>query len=107
MKMDDPQRPTSLLARRDNFVQSDFISINLDPQHDRLSGNAFTINPANVQVDTVLYNDIGEDPSWDGVWDSAAKIVADGWVIEVRIPFSQLRFPEKAVPRPDVTSRMT
>jgi hypothetical protein len=97
MKMDDPQRPTALLARRDNLPQSDFISINLDPQLDRLSGNAFTINPANVQVDTVLYNDIGEDPSWDGVWDSATKIVPDGWQLEVRIPFSQLRFPDKPV----------
>jgi hypothetical protein len=97
MKMVDPQPPTSLLARRDNFTQSDFISLNLDPQHDRLSGNAFTINPANVQVDTVLYNDIGEDPSWDGVWDSATKIVSDGWQLEVRIPFSQLRFPDKPV----------
>jgi hypothetical protein len=48
-----------------------------------------------VQVDTVLYNDIGEDPSWDGVWDSATKIVSDGWQLEVRIPFSQLRFPDK------------
>ena len=97
MKMDDPQPPTALLARRDNLPQSDFISINLDPQLDRLSGNAFTINPANVQVDTVLYNDIGEDPSWDGVWDSATKIVPGGWQLEVRIPYSQLRIPERPV----------
>lgn len=97
LKMDDPQRPTTQLARRDSFTQSDFISINLDPQLDRLSGNAFTINPSNVQVDTVLYNDIGEDPSWDGVWESATKIVPDGWQLEVRIPFSQLRFPDKPV----------
>ena len=97
MKMVDPQRPSAVLARRDNFVQSDFISINLDPQFDRLSGNAFTLTPSNEQIDTVLYNDIGEDPSWDGVWDSATKIVPDGWVAEIRIPFSQLRFPEKAV----------
>jgi Domain of unknown function (DUF5916)/Carbohydrate family 9 binding domain-like len=97
MKMVDPQRPSALLARRDNFVQSDFISLNLDPQLDRLSGNAFTLTPSNEQIDTVLYNDIGEDPSWDGVWDSATKIVSDGWVAEIRIPFSQLRFPEKAV----------
>jgi hypothetical protein len=86
-----------LLFRRDNFAQADFISINLDPQLDRLSGNAFTIFPSNVQGDTVLYNDIGEDPSWDGVWDSATKIVPGGWQLEVRIPFSQLRFPEKPV----------
>src|SRR4051812_13269319 len=97
LKMDDPKPPTSLLARRDNFTQSDFVSINLDPQLDRLSGNAFTVFPSNVQGDTVLYNDIGEDPSWDGVWDSATKIVSGGWQLEVRIPFSQLRFPEKPV----------
>ena len=97
VKMTDPQKPTGLLARRDNFVQSDFLSINLDPRHDHLSGNAFTVQPAGVQVDTILYNDIGEDPSWDGVWDSAMKIVPDGWVAEVRIPYSQLRFPDKPV----------
>ncbi|HEX9160576.1 MAG TPA: DUF5916 domain-containing protein, partial [Thermoanaerobaculia bacterium] len=98
MKMDDPAKPTSLLARRDTFNNSDFISINLDPQLDRLSGNAFTVTPDNVQVDTVLYNDIGEDGSWDGVWESATKVIPGaGWTLEVRIPFSQLRFPEKPV----------
>lgn len=94
-KMTDPQRPSSLLYRRDTFGNFDFLSINLDPQLDRLSGNAFTVTPANEQGDTVLYNDIGEDGSWDGVWESTAKIVPDGWVAEVRIPFSQLRFPDK------------
>jgi len=96
-KMEDPERPTGILARRDTFTQADFLSINLDPQLDRLSGNAFTISPSNVQVDTVLYNDIGEDGTWDGVWDSATKIVADGWIAEVRIPYSQLRFHDKPV----------
>jgi uncharacterized protein DUF5916/cellulose/xylan binding protein with CBM9 domain len=97
MKMDDPKPPTARLFRRDTFGQTDFISINLDPQLDRLSGNAFTLGPANTQVDTVLYNDIGEDGSWDGVWESSTKIVPDGWIAEVRIPFSQLRFPDKPV----------
>lgn len=94
-KMDDPHRPTALLVRRDSFVQSDFLSINIDSQHDRLSGNAFTITPAGVQIDTILYNDIGEDGSWDGVWEVAVEMVPDGWIAEVRVPFSQLRFPEK------------
>jgi len=94
-KMTDPSPPTALLARRDSFTQSDFISINIDPLKDRLSGNAFTLSPANVQVDSVLYNDIGEDATWDGVWDSAVKLVPDGWTAEVRIPYSQLRFPDK------------
>jgi hypothetical protein len=94
-KMTDPGRPTALLARRDSFTQSDFLSFNIDSQHDRLSGAAFTINPAGVQVDSILYNDIGEDTSWDAVWDSHVRIVPDGWIAELRIPFSQLRFPDK------------
>ncbi|MDP9360418.1 MAG: carbohydrate binding family 9 domain-containing protein, partial [Acidobacteriota bacterium] len=97
-KMTDPRQPTEVLVRRDTFsMQSDFLSINIDPQHDRLSGAAFTITPANVQIDSILFNDIGEDGSWDGVWDSAVKIVPDGWAAEVRVPFSQLRFPDKPV----------
>ncbi|MFZ2491928.1 MAG: DUF5916 domain-containing protein [Thermoanaerobaculia bacterium] len=93
--LEDPQRPIAQLVRRDTMSQSDFLSINLDPQHDRLSGSAFTITPANVQIDSVLYNDIGEDGSWDGVWESATKIVANGWAAEVRVPYSQLRFAHK------------
>ena len=96
-KMFDPRKPTTILLRRDTFGQFDFLSINLDTQHDRLSGNAFTITPAGEQSDTVLYNDIGEDGSWDGVWESATKITPEGWQAEVRIPFSQLRFPDKPV----------
>jgi hypothetical protein len=98
IKVTDPEKPTAPLARRDNFNgQSDFLSINIDSRHDRLSGAAFTITPSNVQIDSILYNDIGEDGSWDGVWDSAVKMVPGGWIAEVRVPFSQLRFPDKPV----------
>jgi Domain of unknown function (DUF5916)/Carbohydrate family 9 binding domain-like len=97
LKADDPQPPTALLVRRDSFVPSDFFSINIDPQHDRLSGSAFTVTPSNVQIDSILYNDINEDITWDGVWSSATKAVPDGWIAEVRVPFSQLRFPDKPV----------
>jgi hypothetical protein len=96
-KVEDPHPPTALLVRRDSFTPSDFLSFNIDPQLDRLSGAAFTVTPTNVKIDSILYNDIGEDISWDGVWDSATKVVADGWIAEMRIPFSQLRFPDKPV----------
>jgi hypothetical protein len=69
--MEDPGPPTALLARRDSFGTSDFLSINIDSQHDRLSGAAFTVYPTNTQLDSILYNDIGEDVSWDAVWESA------------------------------------
>lgn len=96
-RMWDPQPPNPRLVRRDTFSDIDFLSINLDPMLDRRSGNAFTLTPSNVQLDSVLFNDIGEDGSWDGVWSSATKILPDGWVAEVRIPYSQLRFADKPV----------
>jgi len=94
--MEDPGKPTALLTRRDSFVTTDFLSINIDSQHDRLGGAAFTVYPSNTQLDSILFNDIGEDVSWDAVWESATKVVANGWVTEIRVPFSQLRFPDQA-----------
>src|SRR5437016_8659529 len=97
MQIDDTHHPSAILARRDSFVDTDFVSLNIDSQHDRLSGSAFTVYPSGTQVDSILFNDIGEDVSWDAVWDSATRVVDSGWIAEVRVPFSQLRFPEKPV----------
>ena len=93
--MYDTKPVTAFLFRRDNNPESDWFRIYIDSQHDRLSGAEFWVNPMNVQLDGILYNDIYDDWSWDAVWLSAAKIVKDGWVAEVRIPYSQLRFPDQ------------
>ena len=96
--MEDDGKPTPLLARRDSDLNNgDYIRISIDSQHDRLNGAAFVISASNVQMDMILYNDIYNDNSWDAVWDSAAKIVANGWTAEARIPYSQLRFPDRDV----------
>lgn len=96
-RMDDSKPVTTLLGRRDTDLQSDWLGIYIDSQLDGLSGAAFWVNPSNVQVDMNLYNDIYNDWGWDAVWPSAAKIGASGWTAEVRIPYSQLRFPKKDV----------
>ncbi|HUP62973.1 MAG TPA: DUF5916 domain-containing protein [Thermoanaerobaculia bacterium] len=96
--MEDDSKVTPLLARRDTDLNNgDYIRISIDSQQDRLNGAAFVINASNVQMDMILYNDIYDDISWDAVWDSAVKIGEKGWVAEVRIPYSQLRFPDKPV----------
>ncbi|HYC61963.1 MAG TPA: DUF5916 domain-containing protein, partial [Thermoanaerobaculia bacterium] len=97
-RMEDTQPATPLLARRDSDLNNgDYIRISIDSQQDRLNGAAFVVNASNVQMDMILYNDIYDDISWDAVWSSAAKINATGWTAEVRVPYSQLRFPAKAV----------
>jgi len=94
-RMDDTKPVTTLLGRRDTNVESDWFRIYIDAQHDRLTGASFWVNPSNVQLDKALYNDIYDDRSWDAVWKSAARIVPGGWVAEVKIPYSQLRFPDR------------
>ena len=90
-----PDSIISLLSRRDVRTQSEQLKIMIDSYHDRRTGYEFCVNPAGVKRDFYVYNDNNEDPSWDAVWDVATKIDSVGWVAEFRIPFSQLRFPNK------------
>lgn len=91
----DSAPPTSGLGRRDSDVESDWFRVYLDPHLDRRSGASFWVNPANVQIDMILYNDTSSDRNWDGVWSSATRIADDRWYVEMRVPFSQLRFPAR------------
>lgn len=94
-RLEDSQKVTTLLGRRDSQLESDWFRIYLDPHLDRRSGASFWVNPSNVQFDMVLYNDNWDAPDWDAVWESATSITPAGWIAEVRIPYSQLRFPDR------------
>lgn len=79
------------IHRRDQDSPSDWFGIYLDSLHDHRSGYAFFVNAGGVQRDAALYNDTGQDFSWDGVWESAVEVDAKGWTCEVKIPLSLLR----------------
>jgi hypothetical protein len=92
----EPSKIVARLARRDDDIISDVISIRLDTYHDHQSDFEFTINAAGVKVDIVQYNDgRDEDVSWDVVWDVQTMINDNGWVAEVKIPYKALRFPQQ------------
>jgi hypothetical protein len=52
----------------------------------------FEVSAAGVQNDEIIYNDTWMDDSWDAVWLSAVHHDDEGWSVEMRIPFSELRF---------------
>jgi hypothetical protein len=93
----EPRRIARQLSRRDDIVEADSFSLYLDPHHDHRTGAMFQVSAAGVQRDAVLYDDNFENPAWDAVWESAVAIDGDGWAVEMRIPFSQLRYPAAAV----------
>ncbi|MGA2261335.1 MAG: DUF5916 domain-containing protein [Acidobacteriota bacterium] len=89
----EPKKIRRGLTRRDDSeIDADWISIYLDPRHDHLTGAHFQVTSAGSLSDSVIYNDTFEDSSWDAVWDAKVTVDAQGWVAEIRIPFSQLRF---------------
>jgi hypothetical protein len=93
----DPSGIVGRLGRRDGFTPSDFFSAEIDSYHDHRTVFSFTVNPAGVRSDEVMTNDGPHgDMSWDPVWEVATRIDSLGWVAELRIPFSQLRFSSAA-----------
>lgn len=91
----EPKGIVGLLGRRDSFVDSDWFFFAVDPYFDRRSGFMFGVNPSGSIVDEVLYNDVSEDETWDGIWEAKSALTASGWSVEMKIPFNQLRFPKK------------
>ncbi len=83
------------LARRDVDINADIFYVFLDPYHDLRTGFYFGVNAAGTLYDGTLYNDSWNDNSWDGVWEGKAHIDKKGWTVEIKIPFSQLRFDLK------------
>lgn len=88
-----PDSIMSQLSRRDARTPSDYLGITIDSYHDRRTGYHFSVNPDGVQRDLSIVNDGDEDLSWDAVWTSATQRDASGWTAELRIPLSQLRYP--------------
>lgn len=86
---------SSRLGRRDDWlIDSDWFSVAFDSYNDNLTAYRFQVNPAGVRSDEVMSggNTRGGDDSWDPVWQAATTVTDSGWVAEMRIPFSQLRF---------------
>jgi hypothetical protein len=90
----EPSKIARRLTRRDGDTDgiADWIIVAFDPHHDHLTGSTFSVTAAGSVGDGVLFNDSGDDETWDGVWDAAVSIDDTGWIAEMRIPFSQLRF---------------
>jgi hypothetical protein len=84
------------LVGRDQVGVNDYVGIVFDTYLDKINALGFYVTPLGEQFDARYSNgEQMEDASWNAVWDSEAKLVADGWTFEMRIPYSALRFVSK------------
>jgi hypothetical protein len=97
---DNPNAIEAALGRRDIFNRADWFFVSIDSYSDKKTAYSFGVNAAGVQLDAIQTSSrrgvgsLGGDPSWDAIWYSNQRITHEGWVVEMRIPYSMLRFSE-------------
>lgn len=103
-----PVRAT--LADRDRVSTDDNVEILLDTFEERRRAYVFVVNPLGVQADGTKSEGGGfipganvapgqTDLSADFQWQSRGRVLDDGFEVEIRIPFSSVRFPSKDLQR--------
>ena len=96
---DDPNIPgilKELGPRDDDRRSTDMFGIFLNPFNDGINEFSFLVTAAGVQIDKRIIlttNGYEEDSDWDAIWESAITIKKDGWYVEMKIPYSAIRFP--------------
>ncbi|XQW84389.1 DUF5916 domain-containing protein [Thalassotalea piscium] len=91
-----PEMIRASLRERDTLWSDDNVGIIIDTFNDERGGYEFFVNPLGAQADMRMDDKNGwnEDSSWDAIWESKGRITDFGYVVEMSIPFSSIRFPE-------------
>ena len=87
-----PDKLRTHLSRRENVQTDDSVEVLLDPFQDHRTGLLFQVNANGVQADASWSEAGGPDYSYDTVWDSEGRVVKEGWMALIAIPFRSLRF---------------
>ncbi|HTL82823.1 MAG TPA: DUF5916 domain-containing protein [Bacteroidia bacterium] len=91
-----PDSIMKLLSPRDRYDDNaDFFAIFLDTYHDRRNAFLFAVTAAGVQGDA-RYTFDETDETLNSVWYSKVSLDSSGWSVEMKIPYSAVRFPNGA-----------
>lgn len=101
---DDPHLIKQQLTERDKEERQDAdnFGVAFDTYKDKQNAFQFIVTVPNVQSDirissANLNGEGGFDYNWNAVWDSRTSIVADGWIAEIQIPYSAIRFSKQDI----------
>jgi hypothetical protein len=100
-----PGTVAATLADRDRIGADDNVEIHLDTFHERNRAFVFIVNPLGIQADGtksegggfIPGSNVGpgqNDLSADFAWESRGRVTDFGFEVELRIPFSVLRYPQ-------------
>lgn len=90
------------LSRDGISPTDDSFGVVLDTFNDNENALAFLTNAGGLREDWAIANDaepllspLPMNSSWNTFWDVATVVNDEGWFIEMRVPFSSLRFEER------------
>src|SRR5688572_12803465 len=89
-----PHRIVANDMRRDgrNVSQNDNFSIIFDTYHDRRNGYEFLMNSIGGAWDTQITDERDVNRDWNVPWIPRSRRDAEGWTLEMAIPFRSLRY---------------
>lgn len=81
-------------AQRDNIPVSDFFVIDFNTYNDGENQTRFLVTAAGTLADARVKGE-SEDWAYNVVWDAVVSLDENGWYVEIEIPYSALRFPNR------------
>jgi len=87
----EPEEMDEIFDRRD-ALSGDMTGIAVDSYYDQKTAFEFTLASSGQKMDLKHTGDYLWDFNWDAVWDGASSKIDSGWVAEMKIPFSQIRY---------------
>ncbi|HKQ56603.1 MAG TPA: DUF5916 domain-containing protein [Candidatus Eisenbacteria bacterium] len=98
---DDPSPPTVRAPLGDHDAlggSTDYGGVIVDSRNDGKTAQMFLANARGLQYDALTSDVSGEDSAPDFFWDAVGKVTDTGWTLELRIPFTSLRYAEAESP---------
>jgi len=90
---DTPGGIRASVAKRDNILADDNVRVYLDTYNDQRRAYMIAFNPLGIQQDGIyLEGQTTPDYTVDVVMESKGIIAADGYTVEVKVPFRSLRY---------------
>jgi hypothetical protein len=88
----------NILQRGGWIDKDDNVRIALDTYNDDRNAYLFEIGALGTQDDALISDESGQDWNWDGIYTTQARVTEEGWVLEVEIPFTTIRFDDPTAP---------
>ena len=85
----EPNKIKTSITKRDNIIPDDWVGVLVNTAGNRQNGYGFYNNPSGIQYDELVSSN-GEDFDPDWVWYSNARMLDDGYTVEMHIPLKSI-----------------